>query len=105
MSFAVSPRPCRGGDRGGVSDIKEGDGRCRVWTKKLTPPPAPKPHPYPLSKGRGDFKCGVESKWTNSIYIFFICFLIHCFQVDSGFMPDKKAISVKLKSKIAYIGE
>gem|GEM_PF-6471653 len=73
--------------------------------KKTDPTLAPKPHPYPLSKGRGDFKCGVESKWTNSIYIFFICFLIHCFQVDSGFMPDKKAISVKLKSKIAYIGE
>ena len=74
MQYTMSPRPCRGGDRGGVSDIKEGDGRCRVWTKKLSPPPAPKPHPYPLSKGRGDFKCGVESKWTNSIYFLFCLF-------------------------------
>ena len=33
MQYAVSPRHCRGGDRGGVSDIKEGDGRCRYGQK------------------------------------------------------------------------
>jgi len=37
----MSPRPCRGGDRGGVSDIKEGDRgtwKILVWAKTLTPP-------------------------------------------------------------------
>ena len=50
--------PAPVGEGIGVGSViyKEGDGRCRVWTKKLTPPPAPKPHPYPLSNGRGGFR-------------------------------------------------
>ncbi len=71
MSFAVSTRPCRGGDRGGVSDIKEGDGRCRVWTKKLTPPLPLSLTPIPSPKGEGTLSAGSRVSG-RIVYIFFL---------------------------------
>jgi len=55
----MSPRPCRGGDKGGVSDIKEGDRgtwKIFVWAKTLTPPLPQGLTPNPSPKGEGNFK-------------------------------------------------
>ena len=73
MQYTMSPRPCRGGDRGGVSDINEGDGRCRVWTKKLTPPLPLSLTPIPSPKGEGTLCAGSRVRG-RIVYIFFFLF-------------------------------
>ena len=56
--YSMFPRPCRGGDRGGVSDIKEDR---RAW-KILCAGKNADPTPAPPLQGRG-----VNSKGSNSI--------------------------------------